>query len=101
MAHLLCWPNLFCRPGAAAPPLRADCVDGGGCYEELPVSEAPHVQRGPSRGGAPGAGRGGEATFAVEQQVVPPAPDGGVGGGAWLALVCATVYGKVAGPFGS
>ncbi|PAN31631.1 hypothetical protein PAHAL_5G432600 [Panicum hallii] len=100
MAHMLCWPNLFCRPGAAAPPLRADCVDGGG-YEELPVSEAPHVQRGPSRGGAPGAGGGGQATFAVEQQVVPPAPDGGVGEGAWLALVCASMYGKVAGPFRS
>ncbi|RLN23050.1 hypothetical protein C2845_PM07G04870 [Panicum miliaceum] len=70
MAYMLCWPNLFCRRGAAAPPLRADCVDGGG-YEELPVSEEPHVQRGPSRGGEPGVGGGGEATFAVEQQVVP------------------------------
>ncbi|OEL33939.1 hypothetical protein BAE44_0005046 [Dichanthelium oligosanthes] len=89
MAHMLCWPNLFRRPGAAAPPLRADCVVDDG-YEELPVSEPPHVQRGLSRG----------ETFAVEQ-VVAPAPDGGVGGGAWLAQVCASIYGKMAGPFRS
>ncbi|CAL4964483.1 unnamed protein product [Urochloa decumbens] len=94
MAHLLCVRNVFCPPGAA-PPLRADCVEGDG-YEELPVSEPPHVPRGLSRGGA--AGGGGEATTpAVEQG---EAADG-VGGRAWLAMVFASVCRKVAGPFRS
>lgn len=102
--------SIFCPPGAAAPPLRADCVEDGG-YEELPVSEPPHVPRGLFRGdggAAPRAGwRGEEAkattTLAAEQEVVvAPAPDGGgVGAGAWFALACASVYGKVAGPFRS
>lgn len=94
---------MWCLP-VPAPPLREDCVDDDG-YEELPVSLPPHVPRDLSRVDTP-SGAGGEATsFAVEQGVAlaPPANGGfGIGGGAWLALVCASsVSAKMAGPFQS
>ena len=95
----MCWRTVWCLPGPA-PPLRADCADDG--YEELPVSLPPHVPRGLSRDDdAPSAGGEATTTFAVEQVVAPASNNAGfgIGGGAWLALVCASsVCAKVAGP---
>ncbi|KQK03601.1 hypothetical protein BRADI_2g08823v3 [Brachypodium distachyon] len=79
-------------------PPPCPCADGGGCYEELPVSVPPHVPLGLSR--EYDQWEEGAYAGAVEQLQLPDGHRGvsaeitetGSGFGAWLLAAFASVY---------